>query len=223
MVQQKEVDIELQGGIQLKGLLGMPKQSIGIVIFVHGSGSGRLSPRNQFVAKYLQRAHIATLLFDLLTKEEEILDIRTAQLRFDISLLAKRLFFVSQWVRKQKELPSLSVGYFGASTGAAAALVAASMEENAIAAVVSRGGRPDLAGDSLPKVKAPTLLIVGEYDQIVYKLNVEAMHKLTCKKKLVIIPGATHLFEEEGTLEQAAFYACEWFKKYVNLNFGFIS
>ncbi len=190
------------GKIVLKGLLGVPAGSEGIVLFAHGSGSGRLSPRNNQVAKVLRDAGIATLLFDLLTEEEEVIDDQTAELRFNIPFLAERLLAATEWLSKQKETRNLNIGYFGASTGAGAALLAAAKQPKLIQAVVSRGGRPDLAEEALPLVKAPTLLIVGGDDDIVIGMNESALKKLTCVKKLEIVPGATHLFEEPGTLEK---------------------
>lgn len=199
----------------LKGVLAIPEHAKGIVIFAHGSGSGRLSPRNQFVAKKLQENSLATLLVDLLTAEEEEIDDKTRQFRFDIDLLTERLKGCAEWVACQKETSGLAIGYFGASTGAAAALMAASEEGNAIKAVVCRGGRPDLAIDLLPSVLAPVLLIVGGQDLAVIELNKKALEALECVKKLEIIPGATHLFEEPGTLEAVAEMASSWFVTYL--------
>jgi len=196
----------------LQGILHLPDGARGIVLFAHGSGSGRLSPRNQFVAKMLQEKNIGTLLMDLLTKEEEVIDARTLHLRFDIELLAGRLLDVTDWVREQERMASLHIGYFGASTGAAAALVAAAERTDLIKAVVSRGGRPDLAEPVLDAVLAPTLLIVGGDDKAVIELNRRALAIIACEKKLEIVPGATHLFEEPGTLEQAAKLASAWFQ-----------
>jgi putative phosphoribosyl transferase len=181
------------------------------VIFAHGSGSSRLSPRNQMVAEYLQRGGLGTLLFDLLTEVET----RSRANVFDIPLLAERLEAATDWVKTQPEISELPIGYFGASTGAGAALVAAAEGTQPIAAVVSRGGRPDLAGDALDKVTAPTLLIVGGNDEAVIGLNRMALERLTGHTKLVIVPGATHLFEEPGTLEEVARLAEEWFVKYL--------
>jgi putative phosphoribosyl transferase len=198
--------------VTLEGTLDLPNEAPGIVLFAHGSGSSRHSPRNRYVAGVLQSKGMATLLFDLLTSDEDYFDQRTAQLRFDIPLLAKRLSGATRWVMRQPETQALPVGYFGASTGAAAALVAAAQLPGAVAAVVSRGGRPDLAGEALGSVLAPTLLIVGGNDEAVIELNREALSKLRCSpKKLVLIPGATHLFEEPGTLEEVARIAAEWF------------
>jgi putative phosphoribosyl transferase len=196
--------------IGLEGLLGLPTEAKGIVLFAHGSGSGRLSPRNNFVAQALRNDGLATLLFDLLTVDEA----RDRRNVFDIELLAGRLLLATAWVRQDAETHDLHVGYFGASTGAAAALVAAAAHEGPIAAIVSRGGRPDLAGPTLPTVSAPTLLIVGGDDVEVLALNRAALAKLRCEKQLVIVPGATHLFEESGTLEAVVEYARGWFLKH---------
>lgn len=198
------------GDIRLQGLLRTPPDARGIVLFAHGSGSGRLSPRNNFVAEQLGKAGLATLLFDLLTAEEEQIDERTAALRFDIPLLTERLVAATEWTRRQPALRHFPVGYFGASTGAAAALMAAARVPD-IAAVVSRGGRPDLAGAALPQVRAATLLIVGGDDHQVIVLNRQAQAQMTCEAKLEIVPGATHLFVEPGTLEQVAALAAGWF------------
>ena len=218
-----EVDIAL-GTLQLQGIVGRPEQARGVVVFAHGSGSGRLSPRNQFVAATLQEAGFATLLFDLLTAEEEQAERYTRHLRFDIALLAQRLLATTLWLRTQPMLASLPVGYFGASTGAGAALVAAadavamSATEAGtarIAAVVSRGGRPDLAGAALAKVQAPTLLIVGSNDTEVIALNRLALAQLQGIKALELVPQAGHLFEEPGTLAAAARLAVDWFRRYL--------
>jgi putative phosphoribosyl transferase len=189
----------------------LPENVHGLVLFAHGSGSSRHSSRNRFVAKVLRNARLGTLLFDLLTAEEERVDAVSAQLRFDIGLLAERVIGVTDWLKTNPETAQLRLGYFGASTGAAAALVAAAQRPE-VAAVVSRGGRPDLAGDYLPRVQAPTLLIVGGDDVPVIALNQQAYGRLgTSDKKLVIVPGASHLFEEPGTLEQVAQLAADWF------------
>jgi putative phosphoribosyl transferase len=206
--QLSEVSI---GQHHLAGILGVPEVAIGIVIFAHGSGSGRMSPRNNEVAAGLREAGLATLLLDLLTTEEE----RDRRNVFDIPLLASRLAEAADWTRNQPELASLPIGYFGASTGAAAALVAAAEEHN-VAAVVSRGGRPDLAGEALQAVSAPTLLIVGGADRPVIPLNRSAFEQLSCEKDLAIVPGATHLFEEPGTLEQVTQLAKRWFGRYLS-------
>lgn len=198
----------------LEGNLYIPKQAKGIVLFAHGSGSSRFSPRNQLVAKFLQKNQFATLLIDLLTPEEEQIDEITRELRFDIDLLAERLMIITPWLKENPDTKHLSIGYFGASTGAAAALIAAAQKKQDIFAIVSRGGRPDLAGKFLPQVNAPTLLIVGGNDFEVIELNEEAYSLLNCKKKLEIVPGATHLFEEPGTLEEVAHLAYEWFSQF---------
>jgi pimeloyl-ACP methyl ester carboxylesterase len=207
-----DVDIPANG-VWLRGDLNVPGRAQGIVLFAHGSGSGRHSPRNQFVARTIREAGVGTLLFDLLTKDEEAIDLQTAHLRFDIVFLAQRLVAVTDWI--SRELPSLRVGYFGASTGGGAALVAAAQLNDQVGAVVSRGGRPDLAGDALPRVKSPTLLIVGGLDYPVIQMNQEALAQLRCKKELKIVPGATHLFQEPGTLEQVADLAAEWFQRHL--------
>jgi putative phosphoribosyl transferase len=193
--------------VGLDGMLGLPPTATGIVLFAHGSGSGRYSPRNNFVAKALRDSGLATLLFDLLTVEEE----RNRRNVFDIELLAQRLLTATTWVRQHVETAGLAIGYFGASTGAAAALVAAAARDNPVAAVVSRGGRPDLAGPALAAVDAPTLLIVGGDDTEVLALNRAAYAKLHCEKQLAIVPGATHLFEEPGALEAVVDHARGWF------------
>ena len=209
------------GGVLLEGELRLPENAPGVVLFAHGSGSSRHSPRNQFVAGVIREAGIGTLLFDLLTNDEERQDTATGVLRFDIALLAKRLVGATRWIEKQPETSGLKVGYFGASTGGGAALVAATELGVGIAAVVSRGGRPDLAGDALPKVKSPTLLVVGGYDEMVISLNDDAFAKLRCEKDFRIVPGATHLFEEPGTLEQVAQISADWFSKHMeNSNNG---
>ncbi len=199
----------------LEGSLKIPEKASGLVLFAHGSGSGRHSPRNQFVAQVLREGGIGTLLIDLLTEEEERLDAVDAHIRFDIDLLTKRVVSIIDWLHEQKTTKSLNIGVFGASTGAAAALGAAAERKNQVKAVVSRGGRPDLAMPILSQVAAPTLLIVGGHDYEVIRMNEEALQKLRCEKKLAIVPGATHLFEETGTLEQAAKLACDWFGKYL--------
>jgi dienelactone hydrolase len=199
----------------LDGELNLPKGSAGVVLFAHGSGSSRHSPRNQFVARVIRESGNGTLLFDLLTPAEEAEDNVTAALRFDIGLLADRLVAATRWLEGQTDFKHLGIGYFGSSTGGAAALVGAGVLGNTIDAVVSRGGRPDLAGPVLPRVQAPTLLIVGEYDDVVIRLNEEAMAKLRCKKELKIVPRATHLFEEEGALEAVAELAADWFRRHL--------
>ena len=199
----------------LDGNLSVPEAARGLVLFVHGSGSSRHSPRNRFVAQTLNDAGLATLLFDLLTAEEESVDIHTRQHRFDIGLLAERLGSATDWASREAGVRDLRIGYFGSSTGGGAALVAAAEHPERVAAVVSRGGRPDLAGPALPKVQAPTLLIVGGADDVVIDLNREAMVQMRCEVQLEIIPGATHLFEEPGTLEQVARLASEWFTRHL--------
>ena len=206
------VDIQLDL-VKLEGNLSIPENSIGVVLFVHGSGSGRMSPRNRFVASELNRNGIGTLLFDLLTRDEEYVDMQTAHLRFDIPLLSQRLIETTDWFLKN--FKNTNMGYFGASTGAAAALVAAAERPDVVKAVVSRGGRPDLAGQSLVSVKCPTLLLVGGYDDVVIELNKQALSKLKSEKKLIIIPKATHLFEEPGKLEEVAQHASNWFSHYL--------
>lgn len=203
------------GSAKLEGDLSIPKGASGLVLFAHGSGSSRFSPRNRFVAEGLNENGIATLLFDLLTEEEERLDERTGELRFDIALLAERLVGAADWVTTDKRTDSLAIGYFGASTGAAAALVAAAERQELIRAVVSRGGRPDLAAERLPEVRCPTLLIVGSLDYEVIGLNSAALARLRCEKRMTIVPGATHLFEEKGKLEEVAVHVREWFLKYL--------
>ncbi len=203
--------------IELNGILHIPKTAIGLVIFVHGSGSSRFSKRNQHVARVLNDANLATLLFDLLTLEEDEIDSQTGEFRFDISFLATRLIEVTNWCTKQMVTHHLPIGYFGASTGGGAALVAAANKSAIVKAVVSRGGRPDLANESLAQVRAPSLFIVGENDLPIIEMNEVAMSKMTCIKKLKIIPKATHLFEEAGTLDQVAVLAAEWFVKYLHV------
>lgn len=212
----KEIlEIPVEGG-SLGGILVSPHNTKGVILFAHGSGSGRLSPRNQFVANQLNKEGFATLLFDLLTAREESVDNQTAQLRFDIDLLTSRLILATDWIREQFKLFAFPFGYFGASTGAAAALVAATKRPFFIKSIVSRGGRPDMAGPSLGFVQAPTLLIVGEKDSAVIDLNRKALKKLAVpEKRLEIVPGATHLFEEAGALERVAQLAMEWFEEYV--------
>lgn len=203
------------GNVTVEGTLTLPSGAKGVVLFAHGSGSSRFSPRNQYVAKEFNKAKIGTLLFDLLTQEEEEEDVVTAEYRFNIALLAKRLIGATDWLRNDPLTKRLAFGYFGASTGAAAALIAAAKLPSDIAAVVSRGGRPDLAGEHLPNVVAPTLLLVGGLDTEVIELNRLAMDQMNNEKKLVIIPGATHLFEEPGTLEQVAKHSTDWFLRYL--------
>jgi dienelactone hydrolase len=207
---EKPVTIKIDA-VTLEGTVGMPEGAKGVVIFAHGSGSSRLSPRNTYVAGVLQQAGIGTLLFDLLTREED----RTYAQRFDIDLLVRRLVGATQWLAARPELEGKALGYFGASTGAAAALQGAAFLGPEIKAVVSRGGRPDLAMPYLAKVRAPTLLIVGERDAEVLSLNRQALDHLAGEKELAVVPGATHLFEEPGTLEQAAHLAKDWFLRHL--------
>jgi putative phosphoribosyl transferase len=203
------------GSVRLEGNLVIPSEAKGIVLFAHGSGSSRHSSRNRFVARTLQEGGLATLLFDLLTAEEEVIDLQTRQLRFDIALLARRVVAATDWLLGQREGQGLALGYFGASTGAAAALMAAAERPREVKAVVSRGGRPDLALPVLDRVRAPTLLIVGSHDYPVIEMNQTALAHLRVEKKLELIPGATHLFEEPGTLAQAAQLALRWFQRYL--------
>jgi dienelactone hydrolase len=201
------------GRVTLEGNLLIPDGARGLVMFAHGSGSSRFSSRNRYVADVLRRSGVGTLLIDLLTRDEESVDLRTAHLRFDIGLLADRLVGASEWLAKQPETMRLKLGLFGASTGGGAALVAAARVPERIHAVVSRGGRPDLAGPALPAVKAPTLLIVGGDDGPVIEMNREAYDQMTCERQMVIVPHASHLFEEPGTLEEVARLAAEWFTR----------
>jgi len=206
--------IEVQisaGAATLDGNLTIVREAKALVLFVHGSGSSRHSPRNQFVARTLNEAGLATLLFDLLTPEEEEVDLYSREHRFNISLLAERLVYATKWAKQRPQMRDLRVGYFGSSTGGAAALVAAAELANEVEAIVSRGGRPDLAGDALPKVKAPTLLIVGGEDDVVIELNETARARMRCEVKMEIVPGATHLFEEPGALQRVARLAADWF------------
>lgn len=212
MIASPEHNVNItKGKLALEGILGLPAGSHGVIVFAHGSGSGRLSPRNSFVARHLQQDRLATLLLDLLT-EEEAEDRRKV---FDIDLLADRLLLAKAWLETQPLTQNLGIGYFGASTGAGAALQAAAREPLNVKAVVSRGGRPDLAESYLPSVTAPTLLIVSGHDEPVIGMNQAAYDLLTCEKKLAIVPGATHLFEEPGTLEQVAEQAGRWFQRYL--------
>jgi dienelactone hydrolase len=202
-------------GVTLEGNLDLPPNAQGIVLFAHGSGSSRHSPRNQFVAQVLQRSGLATLLLDLLTSDEEVIDEQTRHLRFDIQLLAERLVSAVDWLAKESTTRTLNIGCFGASTGAAAALIAAAERPLQVHAVVSRGGRPDLAGGALARVQAPTLFIVGGSDHVVEQLNREALSQLHAPHRLEIIPGATHLFEEKGALERVAALAADWFLRHL--------
>ena len=214
-MEEREVKV-LAGPVELEGDLGVPEEAAGVVLFAHGSGSGRHSPRNRYVAGALREAGLATLMIDLLTPEEEEADLRTGHLRFDIRLLAERLAGATDWLMQDPDTQDLRIGYFGASTGAGAALVAAAKRPRGVGAIVSRGGRPDLAGDDLPLVKAPTLLIVGENDVPVIGMNQEALERLRAEKELKIVPGATHLFEERGALEEVARLAADWFAHHLN-------
>ena len=212
-VEQRLVQVPA-GTVTLDGNLTLPEYAQAIVLFAHGSGSSRHSPRNRYVARVLNEAKLATLLIDLLTLHEEVIDTRTAHLRFDIDLLAERLVDATDWLTQFPDTKHLPIGYFGASTGAAAALAAAAVRPDVVGAVVSRGGRPDLAGSALPRVRAPTLLIVGGDDRQVIELNRAAIAQLRCEKQLAIVPGATHLFE--GALDEVARLACGWFQRHLN-------
>ena len=203
------------GRVTLEGNLALPAGAGGVVLFAHGSGSSRHSPRNRYVADVLRQRGLGTLLFDLLTADEEAVDSLTGELRFDIGLLAERVVGATEWLRHDPDTAGLRLGYFGASTGAAAALVAAAQRAEDVAAVVSRGGRPDLAGPSLPGVRAPTLLIVGGLDTRVIELNRQALTQLAVEKDLAVVPEATHLFEEPGKLEEVASLAAAWFGNYL--------
>jgi len=203
------------GRAALDGDLTLPEAARGVVVFAHGSGSSRHSSRNRFVAQELRRSALGTLLMDLLTAEEETIDVRTAELRFDIGLLAERLGAATDWLRAEPRTSRLAIGYFGASTGGGAALRAAADRPADVRAVVSRGGRPDLAGAALPRVQAPTLLIVGGRDEPVIGMNRDALAQLRCEKRMEIVPGATHLFEEQGTLEEVARLARDWFDRHL--------
>ena len=212
-----KTDLEIPiNSIHLNGILQLPKNASGIVLFAHGSGSSRFSIRNQHVACVLNQANIATLLFDLLTPLEEEVDEFTREHRFNIELLASRLVAVSDWLLQHPKTNHLLIGYFGASTGGGAALEAAAKRQSTVKAVVSRGGRPDLAKAALLQVKAPTLLIVGSHDESVIEMNQNAMKEMLCIKKLEIVPGATHLFEEPGTLDEVARLAKDWFTQYLS-------
>jgi dienelactone hydrolase len=208
------------GGVFLEGDLDVPAAARGVVVFAHGSGSSRHSRRNQFVAQRLREAGLGTLLMDLLTLREEEEDARTARLRFDMGLLAGRLIAATDWLGQDRRLHQLSVGYFGASSGAGAALVAGAERPRTVKAVVSRGGRPDLAGEALRRVQAPTLLIVGSLDTPVIDVNRQAFEELQCEKHLEIVPGASHLFEEPGALEDVARLAADWFARYLEAPSG---
>ena len=203
------------GRVVLEADITIPQPARGMVLFAHGSGSSRFSPRNRYVAQQLQRAELATVLADLLTPAEEQTDARTGEIRFDIGLLAARLGQLTDWLAGQERTAELSLGYFGASTGAAAALAAAAQRPGQVRAVVSRGGRPDLAGQFLPRVHQPTLLIVGERDPVVLEINQQAFTKIPAETHLAIVPGASHLFEEPGALEQVANLARDWFAEHL--------
>lgn len=208
------------GSARLDADLRIPTDPIGLVIFAHGSGSGRLSSRNRQVAEALDSNRLATLLLDLLTREEESVDQFTREFRFDIPRLGRRVVAATDWARGEPDVRGLPIGYFGASTGAAAALIAAAERPDVAKAVVSRGGRPDLAGRALPRVTAPTLLIVGGADEPVIEMNKDAMRQMTADVRLEIVPGATHLFEERGTLEQVERLAADWFRRHFEADDG---
>ena len=208
-------DITLvSSGHRLLGRLELPRGARGVVLFAHGSGSGRLSPRNQAVARSLEQGGLATLLFDLLTASEEAVDRHTGHLRFDVSLLARRLVDATRSLDDEPAVAKLPIGYYGASTGAAAALIAASELPGRISAVVSRGGRPDLAGPRLELVRAPTLLVVGGHDELVLELNRDAAAQMQCEHRIEVVPGASHLFEEPGALERVSMLARDWFTRH---------
>jgi putative phosphoribosyl transferase len=214
----KPVVIPIENGQHIDADVHVPERVTGLVVFAHGSGSSRFSSRNRTVAEFLYQRGLGTLLLDLLTREEESVDAQTREYRFDIDLLATRVVVATDWILTHDELFRLPIGYFGASTGAAAALIAGAERPSAVTAVVSRGGRPDLAGAALPKVTAPTLLIVGGHDQPIVTLNEEAKAKMRAAHvELKIVPGATHLFEEPGTLEQVENLAADWFVRYLRV------
>ncbi|HWD17728.1 MAG TPA: dienelactone hydrolase family protein [Verrucomicrobiae bacterium] len=217
--QENDMDVEkvliTADHVSLEGALCAPPEATGIVLFAHGSGSSRHSPRNQFVAAALREARLGTLLFDLLLEEEESIDLHSAALRFDVAFLAERLVGAIDWISRQERTEHLPIGLFGSSTGAGAALVAAAQRPRLVGAVVSRGGRPDMAAQVLPMVEAPTLLLVGGKDRAVIELNQRALALLRCEKKFEIIPGAAHLFEEPGALEQVSASAREWFRAHL--------
>lgn len=215
--QEQEIWL-MTNSIKLKGNLVIPNQARGVVLFAHGSGSSRFSPRNLYVAQTLQQSGLATLLIDLLTTAEEKIDRQTRQLRFDIGLLAERLVDSTKWLLQNPTTKNLKIGYFGASTGSAAALLAATDYPDAVGAIVSRGGRPDLVGSALSRVKAPTLLIVGEKDFPAIEMNRKAFSHLQGNREMVIIPGATHLFEEAGAIDEVARLASQWFNRYLSLS-----
>jgi pimeloyl-ACP methyl ester carboxylesterase len=210
----ESIVIPLESG-RIEADLHVPENPTGLVIFAHGSGSSRFSPRNRAVAEFMEKHSLGTLLLDLLTREEEAVDVHTREYRFDIERLARRVVLATDWAWEREDLRPLSIGYFGASTGAAAALIAAAERPDRARAVVSRGGRPDLADGWLPRVKAPTLLIVGGEDDAVIGMNEDAMRQMTTIVELKIVPGATHLFEEPGTLDQAIRLSTSWFRNYL--------
>lgn len=212
---EKEIEVQISALVNIKGTLTIPSSAEAIVLFAHGSGSSRFSTRNRYVAEILNNANIAALLIDLLIKEEEEIDLRTAEYRFDIDLLTSRVVYATNWLRKNEDTKKFNIGYFGASTGAAAALAAAAKLGSFIGAVVSRGGRTDLADTYLPQVTAPTLFIAGENDPVIIDINQRSITKLSAEKKLEIVPGASHLFEEPGALEKVAAIASEWFSRYL--------
>ena len=213
--QDRLVSVRVSASVTLEGSLTIRDGARGIVLFAHGSGSSRHSPHNRYVAQELQAAGLATLLIDLLTPEEEAVDLRTGQIRFDIDRLAERLVGATDWLKEKAETRALRIGYFGASTGGGAALVAAAERPDEVGAVVSRGGRPDLAGPALRRVRAPTLLIVGGNDLPVIEFNQAALAELRAEKQIEIVPGASHLFEEPGALEDVAKAARQWFTRYL--------
>ncbi|MDP9389464.1 MAG: dienelactone hydrolase family protein [Actinomycetota bacterium] len=215
MAVERPLAVPLAGGVALAGDLAVPDEPLGVVVFAHGSGSSRHSPRNRMVAGHLQRRGLATVLVDLLTEDEERVDLRTRHLRFDVGLLARRVHDVAEWVGAASEVCDLPLAYFGASTGAAAALIAAADHPDGVAAIVSRGGRPDLAGERLAGVRAPTLLIVGGRDEVVLDLNRSAQAQLVAPSRLEVVPGATHLFEEPGALDAVAERAGDWINHHI--------
>lgn len=212
----QSIEIELGPAGSITGDLNLLANPLGLVLFAHGGGSSRFSPRNQFVASRLNKANFATLLIDLLTAKEDEQDQFTRQFRFDVGLLARRLVIVIEWLGKTETTSDLPLGLFGASTGSASAIIAGAVKPAGVKALVSRGGRPDLAGSHIELLRVPTLLIVGEDDEPVIDLNRQAMEKMQCKHDLVIVPGATHLFEEPGVLEIVSEYAANWFSKYLS-------
>lgn len=210
-----EVKIPIDETSAINGNLTIPQGATAVVVFAHGSGSGRFSPRNQYVAKVFNQAGIATLLIDLLTPEEEEIDVVTTEYRFNIELLAQRLVTATQWLKQEPKTSGMTFGFFGASTGAAAALIGAARLPDIVKAVVSRGGRPDLAGDFLEQVEAPTLFLVGGLDEVVLDLNRQAMAQMSAETRLVVVEGATHLFEESGKLEEVAKLSTDWFMRHL--------